>query len=231
MMKARTIAALLALGLAVSACSSNSTGGSPLSQLAKNLAGRVKPGQPKAAAGAGPSAAQLQAAVASTDQPLLFIVLEGAQGAATMLKVGSNQGFDTYSSSPDLKQTLTLRDGVVSSSRGFGTDLLSSDVAGTVAALRTRGPSTYTRQVSYLGGDRQPIDIEVLCTTKVIGSETVPIVTGPKHDTTKMEELCKTPTGAQFVNLFWVGADGMIWQSKQFIHPELGAVVIQVLRR
>ena len=51
-----------------------------------------------------------------------------------------------------------------------------------------------------------------------------------QHDTTRVEETCFGPQGS-IANTFWIGADGTIWKSKQWISPGLGYMETELLVR
>lgn len=124
--------------------------------------------------------------------------------------------------------TFTTRSGLLVATRGTGDDLMSADVRGTEAALRSGGGS-YARSYVVLQGNTRGRTLNFDCTLQAAGAETLTLV-GQRRDTTRLEESCSGPEGA-FRNTYWRGGDGTLWQSRQWSGPEIGHLVIELLKK
>jgi hypothetical protein len=88
-------------------------------------------------------------AIAATSEPLLFVELTETGQQVIMALTGRNGDVVTWSTADG--QSISLQGGVLVATRGFGFDLMSAEVAGTVAAL-AGGRRDYERFVSYIAG-------------------------------------------------------------------------------
>lgn len=122
--------------------------------------------------------------------------------------------------------SLTLYDGIVVATRGLGNDLMGADV-GLVYRSVVSGRGRTVRVHEYLNGEDQIIRSEYACNIAVLRSETIEIFQR-KHQTRVISETCTGDAGG-FRNLYWIDAAGMIWQSRQWVSPRVGAVDIQIL--
>lgn len=122
--------------------------------------------------------------------------------------------------------SLTLQDGIVVATRGLGNDLMGADV-GLVYRSVVSGRGRTVRVHEYLNGEDQIIRSEYACNIAVLRSETIEIFQR-KHQTRVISETCTGDAGG-FRNLYWIDAAGMIWQSRQWVSPRVGAVDIQIL--
>lgn len=122
--------------------------------------------------------------------------------------------------------SLTLRDGIVVATRGLGNDLMGADV-GQVHRWLVSGGGRMVRVHEYLNGEDQIIRREYACEIATLRSETIEIFQR-KHQTRVISETCTGDAGG-FRNLYWIDAEGMIWQSRQWVSARVGAVDIQIL--
>lgn len=160
--------------------------------------------------------------------PLLAARLTGPGTLATMVPVGHNGGVVTWRSGDDV--SLSLDHGVVVATRGLGHDLMSADVADTRAVLDGTDEGTdYTRIHSYLDGEYQVVFRAFRCRKDVEAATTVEIVQ-QTHAVTRIEESCFSDQG-NIANSFFLGADGTVWKSKQWISPALGYMETELLVR
>jgi hypothetical protein len=51
------------------------------------------------------------------------------------------------------------------------------------------------------------------------------------YDTFRLDERCTGPGDLQFENAYWIGEDGMLWQSRQWVSAEAGTVELKRLLR
>ncbi|WP_319825137.1 YjbF family lipoprotein [Thalassovita sp.] len=160
--------------------------------------------------------------------PLLFAQLESAQTYATMVPAGKNGDVVTWQSGDH--RALSLQQGVVVATRGLGDDLMGSDADGVVAMLHGRATGQeYTRVHSYLDGEYQPKFQSFRCRQDAATVQNLEIVK-EIHVVTRIEESCFSPDGGM-ANTYWVGSDGTVWKSRQWISPVLGYMETELLVR
>ncbi len=159
--------------------------------------------------------------------PLLFASLERAQTFATMVPAGKNDGVVTWRSGDH--RSLSIRQGVVVATRGLGDDLMGADVGGAVAMLHNGAVANYTRVHTFLDGEYQPTFRSFQCRKQAGTSQTLEIVQH-KHSVTRIEESCFSPDG-DIANTYWIGSDGTVWKSRQWVSPMLGYVETELLVR
>ncbi|QIZ81727.1 YjbF family lipoprotein [Thalassovita gelatinovora] len=169
----------------------------------------------------------IAAALKVTPKPLSLVVREQDKTTAIILEAERNGPYRTFITSA--RQTLTLRQGVVTATRGIGNDLMSSDVEDTLRLLRARQPGHTRRVMRYLTGDEHTIAFSFDCTMAV--GETQTINSGEISAQVRvMTEKC-SGDGLQFTNTYMVDHAGEVLGSRQWINPTMGSVGIQVLRR
>lgn len=233
-MRVRALSLVLALAFAVAGCAGGDLAGtSPVLDTVKLAAGAVKSARAASRATASGGGATLpqglsRAALAGVDGPLLLAQIEKTGASATLRLARSNGGYDTYAS-PD-KLTMTFRDGLLSASRGMAGDLLAAETEPVLAALRARRAASYPKTLRYFGGDRQIILSRLDCEMQVVGPESIEVLE-VAHGTTHLAEICTDRAGGQMRNDYWIGADRVLWKSRQFLHPALGYVTVQRLLR
>jgi len=231
-MRFGALATLLAFALA--GCSGGDFAGrTPVLDAVKLAASTVKsagPGSRALSAGGGATLPQglTRAALAGVEGPLLLAQIEKTGASATLRLARSNGNHDTFASPDSL--TMTFRSGILSASRGLSGDLLSAETEPTLAALRARRAASYPKALRYIGGDRQIILSRLSCEMQVVGPESIEVLE-IAHGTTHLAEICTDKAGGQMRNDYWIGADQVVWKSRQFLHPALGYVTVQRLLR
>ncbi|WP_422071095.1 YjbF family lipoprotein [Tranquillimonas rosea] len=163
----------------------------------------------------------------TVEDPLLLADLPTLDRAATLV-VAAHSG-DVLSWRTGDATQLSFRDGVLVTTRGLGNDLMSADVSETRTALR-RGiaPNVYYKKFhSYLDGENQTVLRSFMCRQARQGTETVTLV-GAAHRVTRIAERCVS-THEEVNNIYWVGSDGTMWKSQQWISPGAGYVVTERL--
>ncbi|MEO1562005.1 MAG: YjbF family lipoprotein [Pseudomonadota bacterium] len=155
-----------------------------------------------------------RARINSISQKLIRVEFTKYGIAPLMTQVASRQGFDTYLSTGE--QTITLKDGRVSHTRGLPFDLLESDFGNDSA-----------RKYRFLRADNAVTELTASCTRQRAGQETIEIVER-RYSTTLIEETCTSPA-VVFTNRYWVDGSGIIWKSEQWLGPTHGFAIIQKL--
>lgn len=153
-------------------------------------------------------AAQFDAAV---DGPLLIAFLPDRAALAALVPNGENAGHITWST--EERQTLTFRQGVLTATRGLGDDLMSSEVAGTIAALRNRGGTGYSRTYRRLSGAGSTVVTRMNCSMAPADvSQPGAIV---------LTETCRNEANST-TSVYAVNGAGRVMQSIEFVSASVG---------
>ena len=156
--------------------------------------------------------------VAALQVPMILI--ETSKGsAATLLRVGQNGSVTTWQTRDGVQ--VSTQAGIVVASRGFGHDLMASDVSGVVAAL-SQGGGHYTRQWSHFDGDFGVSTESARCDLSAAGIMVHDGFSGPVR-VTRYEERCQG-SGGPIVNRYDIDDMQNIWWSEQWLSAELGYV-------
>lgn len=130
------------------------------------------------------------------------------------------QNGDTETWLGENRISLSFQDGILVSTRGLADDLMSSDASATRIALQGGLRENYTRFASYLDGQGDTLFRSMVCSMDG-GSRTQIEISGNSVQTLMYEETCNSLT-TQMTNTFWVGEDGTMWQSQQWIGDNTG---------
>ncbi|MDR5652382.1 YjbF family lipoprotein [Ruixingdingia sedimenti] len=179
-------------------------------------------GQPRAAAPTGVPAGLTRAAIDGSPLPLLMATIEATGATAVLGLSNTNAGTQSYATSD--RVVITLRDGVVISTAGFGPDLRSS--AGPTGRQVAAGAGATRRVHDYLDGTDTMFQVALDCTLAPGGSETVTLFERA-YATRIVTETCAN--GVQ--NRYWIEGSGKIRQSRQWIGADLGYLKIADLSR
>jgi len=158
---------------------------------------------------------------------LLLARLPDRGAAATLTRIGSNSGVETWQTADDV--TLSFREGVLVASRGLGGDLMTADVTGTLAVLRGTGAAAYPRPQTTLDGDWQIVVIPFRCRIADRRAEVLTIAERVQP-VQRLEEVCTAP-GREVRNLYWQGADGFLWATRQWVGDAPGSLETERLIR
>jgi len=157
----------------------------------------------------------------SSDRLLLNVFESGV--ASTMVQISTNGSRTTWASTEGA--SITIEEGVISATRGFGADLMGLQTPVVGAALQE--PSNYIRTHDLLNGLGQIERLDYQCVSSFMKEETLE-VSDKSYETTAYSEVCE---GEQysFTNTYWLTSDGTFVQSVQWISPELGHIGYQKL--
>lgn len=121
--------------------------------------------------------------------------------------------------------TLTTRDGVLVGLRGSLDDMIWADADGVLRALAAGGGQA-SRRYMFLQGNAERLPVEMRCTLRRTGSETLQIV-GQRRASIRLEERCEGPLG-QIRNLYWRDpGTGVLWKSEQWAGFDNGYLRIE----
>ncbi|NRA98704.1 MAG: YjbF family lipoprotein [Rhodobacteraceae bacterium] len=149
------------------------------------------------------------------DGPLLVGFIPERQALAALVPFGENAGHISWST--EEKQSLVFRRGVLTSTRGLGDDLMSSEVSGTINALAAGGSSGHTRTYRYLDGNGATETIRMSCTLTSIAS--------PDPSARAFQESCAEGT-KKATNTYFVDRGGNIVSSVEYISATVGTIAL-----
>lgn len=121
--------------------------------------------------------------------------------------------------------TVSIKDGMIVGTRGFGADVLAADVSKTARLVQTGDEGYAVRFMTLLSGDDQAEIHSYQCLISNRGPWDLDLGGGVKRKTVLMQEDCRG-YGEDSRNLFWVDArTNEIVQSRQWLNPTVGALV------
>ncbi len=157
--------------------------------------------------------------------PLILVQVPQRGLVATLVPTGQNGTVRSWRSRDAVQ--LSYDQGVLVATRGLGHDLMSADVAGTVAALRGRS-GQYDRASSVVDGAFRTVVTHWTCAMSRHGGLSHDAPTGPVA-VTVFVETCTGPTTIE--NRYHVGADGVLWWSRQWASTEVGVLETERMKR
>lgn len=175
--------------------------------------------------GADAAPPMTRARLAEVLTPVMLMTIERTGVEALFAEIETSRGVETWSSVDDI--TISLRNGVIVATRGFGADLMAASVP--AVTLASGGGQGHMRRHSTLSGTDQPVLTEFACQFSRDGVKAVDIVQ-ISYQLTHIVETC-TAGDLSFQNDFWIGSDQKIRKSRQWISPEAGFITIEDVRR
>ncbi len=169
-----------------------------------------------------------RASIAHIDKPLIFIDVQKLGFKNLFALVAENGEYRTYLN--NAKLSVTLNNGLVTATRGFGVDLLSQGISIPTSDLfnLTNSPKFYTRTQQQLAKIKEVVEISYACTLTRGEIETVTIVE-QEYELVKFTEQCRNPERA-FKNTYWVDDETkQIWKSAQSVGQQAGFFITEVL--
>lgn len=158
--------------------------------------------------------------------PRLEVGFPSRDLSGVMLLEAERQGIQTWLTADGA--TITLQQGFLTSTKGFGAGMAGSDVAQTADLVLNLLDGQAKRFHSFLNGNDEIELHAYLCEIRRIGRETV-ILRGNPVATTKMQEQCKGVSD-RFSNIYWLQSDtGEIVQSSQWTGAFLGNLFTKVV--
>lgn len=163
----------------------------------------------------------LRAGLQKQGQPLILASNASLKFGTLLAPFGGSNGVETWSSTG--YQTISLRDGMMVATRGFGPDLMSSVLPSTATIAAAQG--TTIRRYSYLDGADKPQTLDFTCQLASAPPESIEVMAKP-YATRKVTEACSGPHGS-FTNEYWFDHGTNLRQSKQFFAPRLNNMFMQ----
>lgn len=214
----------LAVLLVLSGCA----GGEDVRPVVAGLWSKLRGAEPEAAEPAG-KATLTRAQIDALGAALIQVNLDGDAHWPVLGAVAQNGDYVTYASRA--RQTVTLRESQVTATRGYGTDLVSAtSSAGDPLAVPTppgSWPAGVMREYRFGGGPEGRLE-RYDCAFVRAGAATIEIA-GTPFDVVGFAENCSGPAGT-FQNLHAADATtGRVWQTRQWIGPDVPALTVEVL--
>lgn len=164
------------------------------------------------------TADEIERARATATGPLLLVEQVETGGQAILVEIGRNGDYTTYSNAAG--QALTIRNGILISTRGLGYDLMSSDPGGSEQLVRAGTAGSSTRVYRHLDGEDQEFPTVFACTTERLR-------TGSVTGESDLRETC-TSGDTTIVNSYRLRG-GSLAESVQWVSIESGALRIEPL--
>jgi hypothetical protein len=162
-------------------------------------------------------------AIAAATEPLLFFELTEGSQQAIMSLAGRNGEVVTWSTADD--RSISLLNGVLVATRGFGYDLMVADVSGTLAALNGSNRE-YEKFLSFLDGENRQLFQSFFC--EMAGPEREVIDSfGRTVDVLKWTETC-LGSQSELTSIFWV-SQGLIYRTDQAVSQQFGTLITERL--
>ena len=215
MTRFRTLTMLAAIGL-VAAC-----GNQPESESTRNLlkgllqlakTSRSAPPQQ------GLSPQVIQQVLAATPNSVILFTLEKTNGQVPIIQIERNLAYRTYATGA--RQTVTVKNGMVTATRGLGGDLMSAEIDQTLNVISSRSSGLTKRTMRFLSGDDQTIELNFDCVVSVQNGQ---------GGLQGMREDCRAGK-TTFVNTYAVDSNGRIRASRQWVGDFTGYVSLALLR-
>jgi len=127
---------------------------------------------------------------------------------------------------------VVTRDGRIVRTLGLAHDLSGVTTPGGAPpspAAAMRQPFTSTRQEDF--PELGLYGVALTCRTRLVGRQKITIL-GQDIATNRVDESCQSREPEwSFTNSFWIDPDnGLVWRSRQHIHPKAGAIEIEIFR-
>ncbi|WP_217650073.1 YjbF family lipoprotein [Thalassovita taeanensis] len=213
---------VVAMGLVLAGCG-NDTGSADMKKVflstLPDFSGKNKKAPPSVQTNVG-------TVLKSTPKPLALVELGEHKSAAFVVEIERNGPYRTFATAQ--RQSIVMRQGVVTATRGLGNDLMSSSVSGSLNLITQRRAGAAQRVMRYLDGENITRELVFDCKVSVGGSEGYSA--GEIHAQTRIvTEACTSPVRS-FTNRYLVSNAGMVLSSTQWLSPIGGSAQISILR-
>lgn len=214
----------LTAALALAACgNANKDASLNPATLVKGVFTKKKPPEPI-------SGEQIAKALVATSSSVFKFELEARKAQVLMLDIQRSGPYQSYGNSA--RQVIVMRDGMITSTRGIGGDLMSSEEDALFSKIRSRSGGTVTYDQRFLTPEDKTIVSRFSCSVSSSGPTSVSsgLVQATGYDVTAQ---CTAADGVSrdFTNTYAVSHDGYILTSRQWVGPTIGYVLTSVLRR
>lgn len=167
--------------------------------------------------------------LSATDKPVQMYEIESRKTQFLMLEIERNGPYQTFGSTT--RQMIAMRRGMITSTRGFGGDLMSSDVDNLLAQVSRRAPATVQYDMRFLTPENLTEVQRYACTLRLDGTRAVQSGEVNSSGTVVRAECNGVGRPDSFTNSYVVASDGYILSTRQWLGDTLGYVKAQALRR
>lgn len=165
----------------------------------------------------------------------LEVTVENRDALAYLIPVGTRR--DPFHGPLTIWRTgdnaqVAMRNGVIVGTKGFGNDLQGSDMGGSVRLVQGSDPSEWTGAMTVLKPDETAQTLALDCVSQAAERKTIEIVE-LTYVVDHLRETCFIDGNTRFVvNEYWVDTrDRTVWQSRQWISPDIGYVRTRFLKK
>lgn len=149
----------------------------------------------------------------------LSVTLPKSGAQATLGPVARNGDVTVWQTLDGI--TLSFRNGLLIGTRGMGDDLMSADVAGTLAMLREPATDLYHLHTrSYLDGEDRTVFRRYQCRETERADAQVDLV-GRIEPVLRSTVRCVSPSD-EITNVYWIDGSGQVLRSRQWVSPAVG---------
>ncbi len=216
---------LLSASALVLAAACSSGGPSPIVTVVKSV---VLPSKDEAETKAAPAPITRERIV-KNGLAMIRARLETDEKASILTAFSVNNGYVTFANST--RQSINLRGGLITATRGIGQDLLSvihsaNDPVAT-QTLPDLWPESYRRGYRFAGKGPEGDVLTFACNVRRLPATTIEIVE-ISYDTVEFRESCVAPDRS-FTNTYFAEVEtGQIWKSRQWVGAELGYISLEI---
>jgi predicted small secreted protein len=172
---------------------------------------------------------EIRRALNSSDGPFALMRIEGTGSVAVLRVIETNGPYSTWSAwGTSERRSVSTRGGVITSTRGLGTDLMSSSVNGLLGMLSRREDGITKQVLRHLDGENQIEETEAYCAFTPDQRQAYQ-AGALALQVTRVDVFCKTDTGT-FDNYYLVSDSGRIVESRTWLGEGLGYFVLSHLR-
>jgi len=173
--------------------------------------------------------AQVKKALQSERGPLALIRFEKTKSVAILRQIETNGAYRTWSTWGTIeRRSISTRDGVITATRGLGSDLMSSEISGLLHMLTRLEDGIAQQTLRHLDGENIIAETVADCAFTPDRRETFTSGDLRLH-ATRIDVFCKTEEGS-FSNVYLVNGSGRIVMSRQWLGDGIGYATIKALR-
>lgn len=168
-------------------------------------------------------------ALQSQESPLMTMEFESLVVGTILRNIETNGAHKTWNPfGTSQRITVTTKHGMITSTRGFGNDLMSADVDDVLDLVRRGKEGTVQYTQRYLDGNHTIQEVETTC--EVTRGYEQNIRFGEINEAAHQMFSSCINENIVFDDLFIVSHDGRILQVRQWVGPVLGFGVLRKLR-
>ncbi|MEC3861289.1 YjbF family lipoprotein [Mesobacterium sp. TK19101] len=171
---------------------------------------------------------QLAGALQQTGASIAVMTIEDSKTQTLLAQIETNGAYRTYANSS--RQSATLRNGIITATRGLGGDVMSSETDSLVRHIASRLDGTVPYTLRFLDGEEAITEMTYVCT--VTRGEMTAVAFGEISANGRvMRMTCSGTDLPRLDNFFVVEGDGTVVASHQWVGEVTGYVTLQHARR